>query len=460
MIRRINLYYPKEDNILKCMHTYNQIYAFLNLAGVYVVCKHYDENDKILKQITLLQEQIGIISSKILESKNDCNIYIIPNTSYKESVKKYINKKCTNNEKSINLIIDSDNIENKEPKKLLTVIVNWLLEKKLIDENEMLQLNELCDFYIEKNISLLLQRTKYFSPYTCTNSDLLLSEYENATDELLHILSDKAGEFGDRKYIILQYATLYLAYNTNLYARRLKKSIYDSNDLLEKCKYYIDIKNKYKNAFITLTADILNYLGMEKEAYDYYDMVCKDEIQYNDYAFYMKGLYWRIHGFRDDIASKYFLKSITINPNSYSSWYLFGCTTRDIKDTKKFKNINVANIYNTVNQILIEKIRVNYFNGNEYYVLINSLLKMSIILDDTGYKAQALTALLLIEHIYDNISNNILLDNISNDEHDFKSAFKNSIDISKIYRRIIELYYKVGDYDMCNSYEKNYLKKI
>lgn len=252
----------------------------------------------------------------------------------------------------------------------------------------------------------------------------------------------------------------YIAYNTNLYARRLKKSIYDSNDLLEKCKYYIDIKNKYKNAFITLMADILNYLGMEKEAYDYYDMVCKDEIQYNDYAFYMKGLYWRIHGFRDDIASKYFLKSITINPNSYSAWYLFGCTTRDIKDTKKFKNINVANIYNTVNQILIEKIRVNYFNGNEYYVLINSLLKMSIILDDTGYKAQALTALLLIEHIYDNISNNILLDNISNDEHDFKSAFKNSIDISKIYRRIIELYYKVGDYDMCNSYEKKYLKKI
>lgn len=443
MIRKVCLHYNYEK-----MEPSDKLGSFFRFIGMYVMEMHYDVDDISGGRIERLIEKYDIKMKT--EAEFDMNIYLISSASDEEYIIQF-----EDYDKATSVIIALDGYEPSHLKmdsqsddfsKIIEDILNWMYEQELIDSTEHTELTQLSIFYNTTNIYDLLSRTEYLYPFVCDGSDRLIQEYKNATDYLLNRFYNLRKKCGDRQYIVYQYATLRLKVLANMYARRARKpSVYDSDDLLDKCKKVIEDSetdsDEYTNAFIMLAGEICNYLlDEDKEAYEYYMLACDSEGDYNAYAFYLKGEYWRLYGIRDDIAVKYFLKSIVVYPRYYRAWYMLGCVLTDLGDLS-----GAVAAFLMVHIILKERGQRFCMNARGYYCLFNGYVRYAELQERRGKKENAIAGYTLAETTWNRVENDILLSKIDINNYNIRGIIKRKLDISKVYINIAILYNSVGD---------------
>lgn len=456
MIRKVCQHYNYEK-----MEPSDKLGSFFRFIGMYVMEMHYDVDDISGGRIERLIEKYDIKMKT--EAEFDMNIYLISSASDEEYIIQF-----EDYDKDTSVIIALDGYEPSHLKtdfqsddfsNIIQYILNWMSAKKIIDFTEYNELTQLSIFCNTRNIYDLLSRTEYLYPFVCDDSDGLLEAYENAADFLLDNFCGLIEKWGDRQYIVYQYAALRLAALANMYARRARKpSVYNSDDLLEKCKKFIEDSeadnDEYTNAFIMLAGEICNYLlDEDKEAYEYYMLACDSEGDYNAYAFYLKGEYWRLYGIRDDIAVKYFLKSIVVYPRYYRAWYMLGCVLTDLGDLS-----GAVAAFLMVHIILKERGQRLCMNARGYYYLFNGYVKYAELQEKRGRIQSAITAYLFAEALWNGIVHDYYLNNIDNN-YNICKTLRHELDISKVYNKIAILYNIVGD-EQQRDYYVNLLKNI
>lgn len=221
--------------------------------------------------------------------------------------------------------------------KLLYDLIDKMNGKKLLSENVVGHFKSLADVYTENRLWELSLTAKFFyvsddvKGYT-VNKD----KYKKAIDQLFHVLQENGALWGDSKSLYLQFATLNLIYEFELYNQRNKQpNVFSGLEQVKLCESIIHHNSEYpicKEAFRLLQAQIYDdLLGDINMAYEKYLNCCTD---YNAYAYFRKGIYWQNYTNNFGYALKYYYRSVQIYPEYYRAWYRIG---NCYMQTKKYK---------------------------------------------------------------------------------------------------------------------------
>lgn len=441
------------------MEPSDELGSFFRFIGMYVMEKHYDRDVTLCEQISRFKDVFDV--SVDTETEFDFHVYLVSRNADEEYI---VENEDLKTAKSVLIATDGympghfeTCIQSNASSAIINSIINWIYEQSLISIDEKNELNALCTFYFKNGVYSLLARTKYLYPFVCDGADDLLQMYENIVDSLLVNIDNNINTWGDREYVVSQYSALYLAANANIYARRARKPyVYDSSDLLAKCSMFIpedyDVTDMggYDYAFVMLAGEISNcLLDEDKQAYDYYIMACNNEGEYNAYAFYLKGEYWRICGIRDDLALKYFLKSVIVYPRYYRAWYMLGCVLSDMGDF-----VNAIDAFTMVHVILKNRMKLSCMNARGYYCLFNAYVRYAGIQERRGKMKEAITGYLYAERLWNTVEDDKLLCKIDTDDYNIRRTLKQVLDVSEIYKCVAILYNNVGDKQQMDHYIK------
>lgn len=416
MIKNINIFYDSSySNIC------DKIYYLFNSIGINVIRHNLSKNIMLTENIKFLQEKLQMKSINF-DNDDSVNIYL----SNKNSIESNTNTIIINTEQ-----IDQSNI--------IEFITKWLYDNNYINENEEKDLFFIDKFCCDKELYELLPLTENRFLYDCDKTDILTTKI----DELVSSSSDIFIDWGNKEHEFLQYFNLYLSIHGNIYSLKVSgRYIYDAVALLKLCERFINKQYKYYKSFILLVGEINFYFLQEcNEAYKCFEMQEKN----NYYVSYLKGFYCYDFAIRDDMASKFYLKSILIYPEYYQVWYLLGCVLRNEKD----RSALIA--FKTVLIILEDKMNSKCLNSNEYYCLFNSCTNYASIQSKTGKFNDAMGKYLLAERLWYGIDNSNLLS-------DSQKVLKKKLNIKNVYSELEFLYNKVGDKASMSYYNSKLYK--
>lgn len=437
MIRYICLHY--DYNNQKIVRVINHFFKFV---GCYIIDKVFYKEDSTIN--TKINELIKQLSEKYsISNKNEMNfemnIYLLstfPEEKYIKNIDDKIPKIIIGLNKYKTSILNNVEYYNKdnEPENIIYYIINSLHKLKLISDNELSDLNFLCDFYFKNNIYDLFYNTEFLYPIILKNYEELIKQYEDTTDKLTGLVSNITTNWKDKEHIILYQSIIYLSVNANLYSLYAKKYIiYDYKSLFNHCQLFKN-DNNYNNSFSILTGVIYNYfLGEEKEAYYTYEKLYNSEFFYNTYVRFLRGDYWYYYGCDYYRAIQNYIKSILLDSNNYRAWWKLGLSLTYNKDSTNA--VKVLNLF-------IELIKNSSLDLPIYYrYLFNSYLKIGDNYQINNNFNESLEYYRKAEIIY-----NCLKDN------DYLLEIKNELNISHIYKELSLCYYKCGNKEYTGRY--------
>ena len=442
---------------------YNYIISmFFRLAGIYVADRYiYKDGNYINKN---LKERIEYLSDKNnVELKNkkeyqyDAEIFILSTNDMsilEQETKKYIENKI--------FIIDNDDAANnhiiskiKDENQLIRALVNKLYNLQLISKEEYQDLSMVRYIYEKNNYFNIIMKSKYFF-YSDKLYDKNCSKYNDAIQSAINKLSEqKFKDWGDNRYHHTQYAVVEMAYELNAYCHRNQKGMkYSVNNLIN-IAASLNEKYSFKEG---LLGQIYYYLQeAPNQAYNcYVNYWSKDDFIDNAFILKEMGLYWEKYNCNYEKAIIYYLKSILLFPEYFSSWYRMGCCYYKLNNKKM-----ALFCFNTVVEIL-ENDNYDILSSKELEYLFLSLTQCSTLIYEIETNIEkSIEYSLKAEKLWNNIPNNLYLEKISYDSKEkllLINNSKQSLNIKEISKHISNMYLLKNQYDIAEKYKNKYLE--
>lgn len=437
-----------------------KISMFFRLTGIYVADRYIYRDKSYINQN--LKESIDYLSDKNnVELKNkkeykyDAEIFIL-STNDISILKKEIKE---NTENKIFIINKTDIINNhiisniKDEKQLIRVLVNKLYNLQLISKEEYQDLFTICYIYEKNNYFNTIMKSKYIF-YLDELYNKNCSWYNNAIQSAISKLSEqKLKGWGDNRYYHTQYAVAEMAYELNAYCYKNQKGIRYSIDNLINIVTSLNENYCFKEG---LLGQIYHYLQESpNQAYNYYiDCLNRNNYTYNNFIFKELGIYWEKYNCNCEKAIIYYLKSILLFPEYFSSWYRMGCCYY------KLNNKKIAlSCFNMVVEIL-EDDNDNMLTPKELEYLFLSLTQCATLTYEIEANIEkSIEYSLKAEKLWNNISNNLYLKKISCSNKEkllLINNVKQNLNIKKISNHIFSMYLLKNQYDIAEEYKNKY----
>ena len=440
---------------------YNYIISmFFRLTGIYVIdrCIYNDEsyiNKNLKERIEYLSDKNNVELKNKKEYKYDAEIFILSTNDIS-----ILKQEIKENTKNKIFIIDKTDIINnhiisniKDEKQLIRVLINKLYNLQLISKEEYQDLFTICYIYEKNNYFNTIMKSKYIF-YLDELYNKNCSWYNNAIQSAISKLSEqKLKGWGDNKYHHTQYAVVEMAYELNAYCYKNQKEIRYSIDNLINIVTSLNENYCFKEG---LLGQIYHYLQESpNQAYNYYiDCLNRNNYTYNNFILKELGIYWEKYNCNCEKAIIYYLKSILLFPEYFSSWYRMGCCYYRLNNKKI-----ALSCFNMVVEIL-EDDNDNMLTPKELEYLFLSLTQCATLTYEIEANIEkSIEYSLKAEKLWNNISNNLYLKKISCSNKEkllLINNVKQNLNIKKISNHISSMYLLKNQYDIAEEYKNKY----
>ena len=441
---------------------------FFRMTGIYVYERFFDFDKS--KKKSLLKPLMNNEDVKPIQeyAEFDLDLYYVVNATEYEMYKDYARySSCESDDR---VLISPEEIEKNiseedrpiccfwkdDPQQLLTDIINLLAGKKLISQDTKNELNQCVDVYIKNELWTASLLGKFF--YIAEEAEQyqeITDQYRNSIAELFEILQLKECEWGDEKFLHLQYSALNLIYEGNLYCIRNNRTlIYNPNGLVQICKKMLNNGRgaiRLQESLNLLLAQVFDdILKDPNSAYEYYLPACQD---YNAYAYYRKGIYWQDYAEDYKYAIKYYTKSVYIYPEYYRAWYRLG---RCYMLENRCKE--ALDIFRNIGQILKPRLETDNVRSMEIEYLFKAQNQCGYICNKVlNNPEQSILENLEAVKAWEAIRKSKFFKLFGKEkENGIRKRVEKELNIYKIYMEICKLAHRIGDV----SLEEKYLKML
>lgn len=432
---------------------------FFRLSGIYVYEKFLDFDKRREEAMLSSVDNKNIIATEMADT--NIGLYIISeeNRQYLQSI---INHQIPTNSEINGLIyeqgvlteqdevavkegdIDFLNFSTKE--ELLEKIIDFLYQKKMIDEEERCDLKIVKACYLNYDIRDLLTVSKFF--YKIRDEEA----FEKFTQSYVEAIKSIPATIFDTQHWHSQYAKLYLGYEVNMLCKGYDKQRICSNEYIEKkLKSMLSEHTRTgESQIILLLAQTYDDLfGEYNISYEYYLMACNKK---NAFAYFKKGEYWNKYGKRPEKAIKYYERSVSLFPEYHKAWYNLGVSNFNMGNMDKaltaFKNVNLIlskkKKYHNLSQIDMEYLykacSLSGYIYNKFYSDYSKAIKYDLIAVDVWKSIeQNIFGITNESKYYYMINNNIL---------------KKKLNVEKMYHILYQLFETIGSKELAEEFKK------
>lgn len=338
---------------------------------------------------------------------------------------------------------------------LLSRIIKKMAEMQIVSPHTRKDLQFCQHIYSKQELWKLSLLGKYF--YVAEEDEQykkIRDKYRLTVNDIFNILRNNQCNWGEARYIHLQYAALNMAYEGDLYCIRNNRGlIYDPHSLVQVCKLILNSGEnlkKLKESFYLLLAQIYDDLLKDANmAYEYYLLACKD---YNAYIYYRKGGYWQEYAKDYNKAVKYYIKSVSIYPEYYRAWYMLGfCYMMLGRCTE------ALDVYRNIGQILTPRLDKRQMRPMEIEYMFKAQNQCAYICNKVmNNPQQSIRENFKAVEVWEAIDRSMFFDFFSPDQAIVRKRVKKQLNVSKIYYEIYLLADKIGDLQL----KQEYLDKI
>ena len=445
---------------------------FFRMTGIYVYERFFDFDKS--KKKSLLKPLMNNEDVKLIQeyAEFDLDLHYVVNATEYEMYKDYVRySSCESDDRVLIIPEEMEEDISEEDRlisccwkddiqQLLTDIISLLAGKKLISQDTKNELNQCVIVYINNelwNVSLL---GKYF--YIAEEAEQyqeITGKYRNSIAEFFEILQQKECEWGDEKFLHLQYSALNLIYEGNLYCIRNNRTlIYNPNGLVQICKKMLNNGRgaiRLQESLNLLLAQVFDDILKDPNlAYEYYLPACQD---YNAYAYYRKGIYWQDYAEDYENAIKYYTKSVYIYPEYYRAWYRMGRCYM-LKNRCK----EALDIFRNVGQILKPRLEADYVRPMEIEYLFKAQNQCGYICNKVlNNPEQSILENLEAVKAWEAIEKSKFFKLFGIEkENSIRKRVAKELNVHKIYMEICKLARRIGDISLEEKYFKLFNKTI
>lgn len=325
-------------------------------------------------------------------------------------------------------------------------ILDKMLELHIIDEKECKALTMGAEVYYRAEVMKLFLKGKFFhGAESEAEYQRLRLIYESVVADLLGKLEKWGCKWGDISTIYLQYAAIYMAYESDLYCIRCNKApnynIESIEQICERILYDDLAAQRMGDSFGQLLAQIQDDLQRNvKKAYASYRQVCKD---YNAYVYFRKALYWMDFRKNYEMAVRYLAKSLTIYPEYYRAWYrlgiCYGKLGKDDEALQAFQNMEV---------LIVPRWETDWIRPMEIEYLFEAKYRCGFIYKKKKNWRAAIRTFLMAEKVWKAIDETQFIDFMSSGR-DERSAIirriKKQLDVREIHGELSVLFAQKGE---------------
>ena len=344
---------------------------------------------------------------------------------------------------------------------LLKNVVNDLFEKRIIDLNERIELDELAQIYADKELTQLTLQAKYF--FTANQEqqiEYIIKGYEAIIGDLTQKMQRQGCQWGEKRLYYTQYAALNMIYELNCFCTRYGRSLaYNRESLLKLCGL-LDIGPEGPLGYSVkmLKGQIYDDLFFDaNKAYECYVDCCNDNTTYNSYVYFRKGNYWQDFGKNWENALKYYLQAVYIYPQYYRAWYKIGLCYQKLNRPKE-----VVAAYENVRKCLADRIAGQWVRPMEIEHIFKAQMQIAGIWETNGNQMKAIEALKWAMHVWDLIDETDFYGFMcgNNDERIafYRKKTEENLDIDRLCEKMVVLYTGIGDREAALQYREKLRK--